>query len=95
MNLRSPLRVSSVARGEHFRPGVYHVIEDIIGVEGHGGQAYRIALDKRYHASQEFRNMLVKISLLWSVAALAISGGVTAVIFTVPATVAFGVGESC
>lgn len=94
MNLKTPIRISSVARGEHFRPGVYHIIEDIIAVEGHGGQAYRVALDKRFQASSEFRSMLVKVSLFWSVPALVICGGVFAVVFTVPATVAFGIGRS-
>lgn len=94
MNLRTPFRISSVARGEHFRPGVYSLIEDVIAVEGSGGRAFREALDKRYQASPEFRNMLAKISLFWSLPALAVAGGVTAVIWTVPKSVAFGVGES-
>lgn len=92
-NLRTPIRISSVAKGEPFRPGVYHVIEDVIAVEGHAGQNYRKALNERYQASPEFRRMLVKLSLAWSIPALAVAVISTAVVFTVPATIAFGIGK--
>lgn len=94
MRLQLPIPIISVARGECFRPGVYTLIEDVIAVEGSGGCTFRERLDNRYRASPEFRNMLAKISLFWSTPALAIAGGTTAVVWTVPNSVASGVGRS-
>lgn len=92
MNVRAPITISSVKKGSHCRPGVYTIIEDIIAVDGSGNLQFRAALDKRYQASPEFRNMLAKLSLFWSIPGLAIAAGVTAAIWTVPIGVAFGIG---
>lgn len=93
-NVRLPFRNSSLAKGQLSRPGVYTIIEDVVAVEGGGGRTFREELDKRYQASPEFKSMLMKLSFFWSVPALLIAGGTTAVIWTVPATVGFGVGKS-
>lgn len=93
-NVRAPITISSVKKGNRCRPGVYTIIEDIIAVDGSAGLHFRGALDKRYQASSEFRNMLATMSLFWSIPALLIAGGVTAAIWTVPIGVAFGIGKS-
>lgn len=93
LNSRAPISISSVRRGDHCRPGVYTIIEDVIAVDGSGGLAFREALDRRFQASPEFRHMLATLSLFWSVPALLVAGGCTAVIWTVPIGVAYGVGE--
>lgn len=92
--VRVPFRVSSLAKGEVARPGVYTIIEDVVGVDGHGEVDYRHALDVRYRASKEFRVMLAKMSLFWSVPALVVGGVTTAVVWTTSDSVAFAVGWS-
>lgn len=92
LRLRSPIRISSLPRGEFFRPGSYTMIEDIVAVDGHGGLDYRVALDLRYRSSQEFQSLLAKMSLFWSIPALIVGGGVTAAVWTTPDPVAFGIG---
>lgn len=72
---------------------MYTIIEDIIAVDGSGNLEFRHALDKRYRASPEFRNMLATLSLFWSIPGLLVAGGVTAAIWTVPLGVAFGIGK--
>lgn len=93
LDLKLPFRVSSLARGEKFRPGVYFLIEDVVAVDGQGGRPYRTAFDSRYRASPKFRQMLVKMSLFWSAPALLVAAAVTVVVFNIPTVVAFGVGE--
>lgn len=94
LHLKLPFRISSLPRGEEFRPGVYFLLEDVIAVDGNGGRPYRTNLDLRYRASPSFRKMLVKMSLFWSCSALFAATVVTVVIFEVPDVVAFGIGES-
>jgi 3-dehydroquinate dehydratase len=48
LGLKTPIRISSVAKGERFRPGSYFAIEDFGAVDGNGGRPYRSALDLRY-----------------------------------------------
>lgn len=93
LHLKLPFRISSLPRGEEFRPGVYFYMEDVVAVDGNGGRPYRTALDSRYRASVKFRQMLVKMSLFWSIPALVVSAATTAIIFSVPDVVAFGIGE--
>lgn len=90
--LRTPFRISSLARGAPCRPGTYTILEDIIAVDGNGGRAYREALNKRYEASPAFRSMLAKLSLFWSISALVVGGITTAVVWTTSDPISFGIG---
>lgn len=92
LNMKLPFRVSSLPAGELCRPGVYTIIEDIVAVDGNGGRRYREALDQRYKASPQFRSMLAKLSLFWSIPALGVAAAVTAIVWTTPIPVAFGIG---
>jgi hypothetical protein len=47
----APCRISSIPKGAQLRPGIYPMIEDIVGVDGAGGTEYREALNRRYEAS--------------------------------------------
>src|SRR4051812_41726480 len=90
LRLKLPFRISSLPSGEHFRPGVYFLIEDVVAVDGNGGRPFRTNLDLRYRASPMFRELLVKMSLFWSCSALLVSAAVITVVFEVPDVVAFG-----
>ena len=86
------MRLSSIQKGDYFRPGVYSVIEDVVGVDGNGGRPFREALDARYRASPRFQRMLVQLSFFWSLPALLLAGGLSGIIFAVTRTVGFGIG---
>lgn len=75
------------------RPGLYIMLEDVGAVDGHCGRAYREAINARYEASYLFRRMLGRLTMFWGISAVVIAGAITAVIFTAPVTVAYGVGE--
>ena len=87
-----PVRISSLAPGALARPGVYTTIEDVVAVDGGAGRPYREALNARYQASPTFRRTLLHLSLFWSLGAIIMGGICTAVIFTVPVEIAFGIG---
>lgn len=89
-----PFRISSCTKGMIFRPSVYFYAEDLGAIDGNGGIEWREALDVRYHASRPLRQMFVKLSLFWSVPAVLVGGALTAIVFTVPESVAFGIGMS-
>jgi hypothetical protein len=75
LNIRAPFRISSIAAGSPLRSGVFYLIEDIIAVDGDGGMAFRIRLNRRYDSSPEFRNMLHCVTLFWAIPAVLVSGG--------------------
>lgn len=77
LDLRLPFPLSSTAAGAKLRPGSSIIVEDIIAVDGDGGQAFRKAWGDRYECSAPMRRLLVQVDLLWGVTGLAI----TAIIF--------------
>ena len=92
MNIRVPFRIGSFPAGSTMRPLIYYLIEDIVAVEGGGCTEYRTALNERYESSSMFRNMLWVLTWVWTIGYFLVAGGVTAVVFTVKAEVAYGVG---
>ena len=94
LGLKTPIRLSSLPRGQKFRPGTYFIIEDIVAVDGGAGLRYRMALDKRYEQSPEFRRMLAQLGLFWSISAIVGSIVLLIIMFAVPPSVAFGLGNS-
>ncbi|SPQ23452.1 c71a3e63-283b-494b-9501-4cc53e3bde22 [Thermothielavioides terrestris] len=88
----APFRISSVAKGGRVRPMVFTLIEDVVAVDGGGGREYRYALLARYDASRRFRAMIEQQNWFWAVGALIDGVGTMVVIWTVPETVAYGVG---
>jgi len=88
-----PFRMSSVAKGGKFRPGIYFLVEDIVAVELNAGRPYRAALNERYCASAEFREIFVKLSFFWSLSALSAAAALTAAIYTAPDAFAFGLDK--
>lgn len=91
--LKAPFRISSTAKGEPVKPGVYYLIEDVVAVNAGAGRPYREALAARYDASPRFRRMIYIQSLFWSIPTiiLAIPLTVIAVIHPVPAEIAYGI----
>ncbi|KAI9814761.1 MAG: hypothetical protein M1827_003027 [Pycnora praestabilis] len=90
--VKAPFRISSTLKGAPIKAPLFAIIEDAIAVDGHGGYPYREALTARYEASPMFRQMLVSLTFFWSISAITVAAASTAVIFTVPVTVAYGIG---
>lgn len=93
---KAPFRISSTAKGEPVRAGVYYFIEDTVAVNANAGRPYREALAARYEASPKFRQMLHRQSLFWAVPPLVLAVPLTVIacIHAVPASIAYGICES-
>ncbi|KAK5104169.1 hypothetical protein LTS08_002054 [Lithohypha guttulata] len=93
MGWKAPFRMSSTAKGEIPKPGVYYFMEDTVAVNANAGRPYREALAARYEASPRFREMIYNQSLFWSIPPIIIAIPLTiiSVINPVPATVAYGI----
>ncbi|KAL2011261.1 hypothetical protein VTN00DRAFT_3979 [Thermoascus crustaceus] len=89
---RAPFRISSTPRGSVMPTALYVLIEDIVAVDGGGGQKYRYALRMRYLSSPYFRRMLFEMNCFWAGGALIFAGAITAIVFTTPRDVAYTLG---
>jgi hypothetical protein len=89
LGVPAPMRISSLPRGSHLRPGIYSIIEDVCAVDGSGGTEFRQRLNLRFVASHYFRRMLHRLTIFWALGALAIASGTTVVIFTTEKNVAY------
>jgi len=87
-----PFRVSTQAKGEPARPGIYPFVEDVVAVEGFGGLEWREALDKRYQASPYFRRTLSKLTVFWVGGSFAITAACVTVIAVAKEPIGYGVG---
>ena len=92
---KAPFRLSSTAKGETVKPGLYYFMEDTVAVNANAGRPYREALAARWEASPRFRRMIYNQSLFWSIPPIIIAIPLTviAVIHPVPATAAYGICE--
>lgn len=70
---------------------LYVLVEDIVAVDGGGGQKFRYALRTRYLSSPYFRRMLFEMNCFWAGGSLIAAGAITAIIFTTPENVAYTV----
>ena len=80
---KTPIRFSSVPRGQVPKPGVFVLIEDIVAVEGAGGQEYRKELVARYEGSKVFQEMLRQVNWFWSVGTLVVAVVMTVLVFEI------------
>lgn len=71
-NIRSPVRISSMAKGQRVRSGVYSICEDIMAVDADLGQEYRRQLEQRYLASLTVRRLCWQMDLIWGVSGVAV-----------------------
>jgi hypothetical protein len=85
----APFRISSTPKGSAMPTALYVLIEDIIAVDGGGGQLYRRALRDRYLASPYFRQMLFEENCFWAGGAIFWATVFTILIFTTPRDVAY------
>jgi hypothetical protein len=88
----APFRISSTPKGSVMPTALYVFIEDIVAVDGGGGQKYRRALRDRYLASPYFRQMLFEMNCFWAGGAIVWATITTVIIFTTPRDVAYTVG---
>jgi len=94
LQVKTPLRLSSTAVGDVVKPGVFTLIEDVVAVDGGGGEEYRIALVKRYKASAAFRRMLGHLNWFWSIGSIATAAGTTVIVFVAEdLNVVFAIGK--
>ncbi|PLB40581.1 uncharacterized protein BDW47DRAFT_123595 [Aspergillus candidus] len=91
---KAPFRISSTPKGSTMPTALYVMIEDVVAVDGAGGQIYRYALRTRYLSSPYFRRMLREMNFFWTGGALICAGGITAIVFTTSRPVAFTLGWS-
>lgn len=91
MGFKAPFRISSTPKGSVMPTALYALIEDVVAVDGGGGQIYRYALRTRYLSSPYFRRMLFEMNCFWSGGAIIFAAAITAIIFTVSEPVAFTV----
>lgn len=90
---KTPFRVSSIPTGTITRPAIYAIIEDIVAVDGHGGQKWREDLNIRYEASPQFRQMLDRLNVFWGFGAVFLALVLTIIVFVTPKTIGYGVGR--
>ncbi|KAI9039618.1 uncharacterized protein KD926_009210 [Aspergillus affinis] len=89
---KAPFRISSTPKGSVMPTALYVLIEDVVAVDGGGGQIYRYALRTRYLSSPYFRRMLFQMNCFWAGGSIIFAAAFTAIIFTVPQNVAFTLG---
>ncbi|KAJ5398073.1 hypothetical protein N7509_006186 [Penicillium cosmopolitanum] len=89
---KAPFRISSTPKGSVMPTALYALIEDVVAVDGGGGQIYRYALRTRYLSSPYFRRMLFEMNCFWSGGSIIFAAAFTAIIFTVSEPVAFTLG---
>jgi hypothetical protein len=88
---KAPFRISSTHQGSAMPTALYVLVEDIVAVDGGGGQKFRYALRTRYLSSPYFRRMLFEMNCFWAGGSLVAASAITAVIFTTSEDVAYTV----
>ncbi|KAL1995137.1 hypothetical protein VTN49DRAFT_1324 [Thermomyces lanuginosus] len=92
LGYKAPFRISSTPQGSTMPTALYVLVEDIVAVDGGGGQTYRFALRNRYLASPYFRRMLFEMNCFWAGGSLIAAASITAIVFTTPPDVAYTLG---
>lgn len=93
LGFKAPFRISSTPQGSVMPTALYVLVEDIVAVDGGGGQIYRYALRTRYLSSPYFRRMLVEMNYFWAGGSIIWAAAITAIIFTTPRPVGFTVSS--
>ena len=88
---KAPFRISSTPKGSVMPTALYVLVEDVVAVDGGGGQIYRYALRTRYLSSPYFRRMLFEMNCFWGGGSIVCAAAITAIIFTVSEPVAYTV----
>lgn len=81
---KTPFTMSSVAKDQLVRSGVYVLAEDIIAVDAGQGQTYRRQLSARYGASRVVRSLCWEMDLIWGSTGSFVGVGTIVALFVVP-----------
>lgn len=93
LGFKAPFRISSTPKGSTMPTALYVMIEDVVAVDGGGGQTYRYALRVRYLSSPYFRRMLFQMNCFWAGGSIIFAAVITAIVFTTPKPVAYTVNR--
>lgn len=85
-----PIGINSHSRGSGLRPFIYYAAEDFIAVDGLQDREFRVRYNARYESNPAFRRLFFNLTILWEIGVLTYIGCVSAVIWTLPFHVAFG-----
>ncbi|DAA73142.1 TPA_exp: Uncharacterized protein A8136_5067 [Trichophyton benhamiae CBS 112371] len=94
LGYQAPFRISSTPKGYVMPTALYVLIEDVVAVDGGGGQVYRRAIRDRYLSSPYFRQMLFEMNCFWGGGSVVFAAVITALVFTTPRDVAYTLGWS-
>ncbi|GAB1202503.1 hypothetical protein APSETT445_001120 [Aspergillus pseudonomiae] len=94
LGFKAPFRISSTPKGSTMPTALYVMIEDVVAVDGGGGQKFRYALRVRYLSSPYFRRMLFQMNCFWAGGSIIFAAAITAIVFTTPRPVAYTLGWS-
>lgn len=95
MGWKTPVRISSVERGEVPRPGVFTLMEDIVAVDGGGEVTFRQALAAKYEGDLSFRRLLVQLNWFWGIGSVLVGIVTTVIVYVVEnIDVVFALGKS-
>ncbi|QIW99283.1 hypothetical protein AMS68_004801 [Peltaster fructicola] len=87
---KTPVGINSTPRGQWLRPFIFFAAEDFIAVDGLQDREFRVKFIARYDDSASFRRFFFNLTLLWEFGVLVYLGCVSAVIWTLPFHIAFG-----
>lgn len=85
-----PIGINSHPRGTKLRPFIYYAAEDFIAVDGLQDREFRERYNDRYETNKMFRNFFLYLTLWWILGVCVYEGAVSAVIWTLPFHIAFG-----
>lgn len=85
-----PIGINSHPRGSGLRPFIYYAAEDFIAVDGLQDREFRVRYNERYESNPAFRRLFFNLTILWEIGVLTYIGCVSAVIWTLPFHIAFG-----
>lgn len=85
-----PIGINSQARGTRLRPFIYYAAEDFIAVDGLQDREFRVRYNDRYETNKAFRRLFVCLTLWWMFGICVYIGCLSAVIWTLPFHIAFG-----
>ncbi|KAI0030587.1 hypothetical protein K488DRAFT_24919, partial [Vararia minispora EC-137] len=89
--IRLPVRVSSLPSGRPLPPLVYMYVEDIVAVDGGGGQAFRQAWRTRYEESRVMRKIVRDCSVAWGLSGVLLGGAFIAIDWSIDVDPAYGI----
>lgn len=70
------------------------LVEDVVAVDGGGGEVFRKQLTERYEASPILRRAMVRLNWFWGVGSCVVAGGTIGIVYGLRNTnVGFALGK--